>query len=100
MLRDDLERLLEDVTLLTIGFAIALGWSLFQFARGVATFVDGLTTHLPPNDEGGFSFGSVGGGMTWQVGHHIVSLDGMLTGLIELLLVLAVAVYVRARITD
>jgi hypothetical protein len=101
-MREELDRLLEDITLLTIAFAIALGWSLFQLAHGVATFLDGLTIHLPdPNGDSGFS-GPVnsGGGLSWIVGRHVISLDGMVVGLIELALVLAVATFVRSRIDD
>jgi hypothetical protein len=100
-LRDELDRLLEDTTMLTVAFAIALGWSVYELARGVATFVDGLTLHLPAPDANGFGagFGS-SGGLSWVVGRHVISLDGMLIGLLQLVLVLAVAAYVRARISD
>jgi len=104
-MREELDRLLEDVTLLTIAFAIALGWSLYQLAHGVAMFIDGLTLHLPAPDEnnglGNLFSGPVnGGGLSWVVGRRIISLDGMLIGLIELALVLAVAAFVRSRIDD
>jgi hypothetical protein len=100
VLRDELERLLEDLSLLTIAFAIALGWSLFQLAHGVANFVDGLTTHLSSNDGGGFTAYEAGGGLTWEVGHHIVTLDGVLFGLLELAFVLAIAAFVRSKLRD
>lgn len=86
-----LDDVLRDATVTGLAFAIAIGWSLFRVAQGVATFVEGLSTHA--------SFGGevAGGAMTWTVGHHFVSLDGIVTGLIELAVVLAVAAIVRSR---
>jgi hypothetical protein len=91
--RDDLEGILRDATLTVIAFAIALGWSLYQLAHGIAVFVDGLLTHLPVGD--GQYFGSGAGGLTWVVGRRLVTLDQMAVGLIELALVLAAAAFVR-----
>ncbi len=97
-MRDDLDRLLGDVTLTTVAFAIALGWSLYQLAHGIATFVDGLMTHLSRADASEYSAALVpGGGLYWVVGRRIVALDGVLVGLVELLVVLATAVFVRSR---
>ena len=96
-MREELDKLLEDLTLLTIAFAIALGWSLFQVAHGVATFIDGLTVHLPTSTDGAPFFGQ-GSGLTWVVDRRIVTLDGLLTGLVELASVLLVAVFVRSRL--
>jgi hypothetical protein len=96
-MRDELDKLLEDVTLLTIAFAIALGWSLFQVARGVAAFIDGLVIHLPGGQDGGIPYFGQGTGLTWVVRHHLVTLDGILTGIVELAIVLAVAAFVRTR---
>ena len=53
-MQDELVRFLRDATLLTLAFAIAIGWSLFQFAHGVATFLDALTAHLPPEGNNRF----------------------------------------------
>jgi hypothetical protein len=102
VLRDELDRLLEDVTLLTIGFAIALGWSLYSLAHGVAICIDELTVHYPPNDAtSGFpSGGNANGGLSWDVGRHVITLDPILVGLLQLTFVLAVAVYVRSRMRD
>lgn len=97
-MKDELDGLLEDVRLFTIAFAIALGWSLFQLAHGVATFIDGLLIHLPQGSPGSGSFFGQGSGLTWSVGRRIVTLDGILMGLVELALVLLVAVLVRSRV--
>ena len=97
-MQDELARLLRDATLLTLATAIAIGWSLFQFARGVATFLDALTTHLPPQISGRFiPYSNEGVGLTWVVGGRVISLDGMFIGLVEVATVLLVAVVVRRR---
>jgi hypothetical protein len=97
-MQDELVRFLRDATLLTLAFAIAIGWSLFQFAHGVATFLDALTAHLPPEGNNRFvPFYNEGGGLTWVVGRRVISLDGMFIGLMEVAVVLLVAVIVRRR---
>jgi hypothetical protein len=95
-MRDDLERLFDDLTLGTLVFGIAIGWSLYSVAHGFAVLIDGLTTHLSSR-EGPFSETVAGGGLSWSVGHHIVTLDALLIGLVELAVVVAAAVYLRAR---
>jgi hypothetical protein len=95
-MREDLERLLRDTTLTTLALAIAVGWSLFQVCHGTATLVDGLTTHV--NNAGTDGFAINGYGMTWAVGHRLLSLDSLVVGLVELAVALAVAVFVRRRI--
>jgi len=97
-MRADLERLLDDITLMTLAFAIAVGWSLFQFAHGLAVFVDGLLTHVPAGEPGGFSFST--SGLQWFVGHRYVDLDPLFTGAVELAVTLAVAVFVARRTSD
>ena len=94
-MRDELEALLRDATVTVIAFAIALGWSLYQLVHGVATFVDALTTHVPNGDIPYYP--STGAGLTWVIHRRIVSLDGIVMGLIEVALVLAVAAFVRRR---
>src|SRR6478736_128361 len=98
-MRDELDRLLREATLFTLAFAIAIGWSLYQFAHGVATFLDALITHLPPGSANNrfIPFYGDGGGLTWIVGRHVVTLDGMFFGLVGLAVVLLVAVTFRRR---
>ena len=99
-MQDELGRLLRDATLLTLAFAIAIGWSLFQFARGVAIFLDALTTHLPPGTNSRFvPLYNEGSGLTWIVGRRVISLDGMFIGLVEVAVVVLVAVIVRRRMS-
>jgi hypothetical protein len=90
---DAVEEVLADVKLTTLAFAIAIGWSVYQVAYGVAQLVDGLLAHLPSDGSG---FGPQGA-LTWVVGHHIVSLDSLLVGVLELTTALAVAAFVRRR---
>jgi hypothetical protein len=92
----DIDDVLRDGALMRLAFAIALGWALYQLAHGLALFVDGLFTHLP-DVPGGYS-GAFGGGLVWIVGHHIVRLDGILTGLIDLACVLGITALLRRRI--
>jgi hypothetical protein len=95
-MREDFEKLIQDTTLGTLAFGIAIGWSLFSVAHGLAIFVDGLTTHLS-SQEGPFSQTVSGGGLTWVVGHHILTLDPLVVGLVELTLVVTAAAYLKRR---
>jgi len=84
----ELDRLLRDVTLMTLAFAIALGWSLFQFAQGVENLIIGAI-HKSDNSPGGLSF---------MLGKHAFYFDPILAGLIEVAVVVAVILLVRRRI--
>ena len=98
-MREDLDRILQDATLVTIAFAIAIGWSLYQLAHGIAFFIDGLTVHLPAASPNGLiPYSSESGGLTWIVGRRYIALDGIVIGLLELGVVLLVAVAVRRRV--
>ena len=93
-MRDEIEGILRDLTLTGIAFAIAIGWSLYQLAHGIAVFVDGLLTRVPSSQ--GTYFGG-GQGLTLVVRHRLVTLDGIVIGVIELAVVLAAAAFVRRR---
>jgi hypothetical protein len=84
MLRQDFERLGRDTTLTTLGFAIALGWSLFQVASGLGYLI---TTALQRFDNVG---DGLVGGLTWGIGNRILAFGPLLQGLIEFGAVLAV----------
>jgi hypothetical protein len=88
--RSDLRALLENVSLTTIGLGVAFGYALVSFATGVGQFVDGLLTHTSSSDDGDY-----GQALTWRVGHRVLSLDTTLIGAVEIVVVLAVAYYVR-----
>ena len=96
---EDLDRILQDATLVTIAFGIAIGWSLYQLVHGIAFFIDGLTVNLPSSSPNGLiPYSTQSGGLTWVVGHRIIALDGIVIGLIELGAVLLVAMAVRRRV--
>ena len=94
----NLAGVLRDVPLTTLAFAIALGWSLYQTALGVATFIEGVTVHVHAQDFGftGYAaFPQEGLDLTWVWGHHAFGFGQFVLGLIELGTVLLVAMLVR-----
>jgi hypothetical protein len=93
---DELDELIRDATLTTLLLAIAIGWSLYQFAHGVGTLIDGLLTRLPPGVSS-FSGPISGGALTWVVGHRVVSLDAVLIGATELAVTVTAGVLIRRR---
>jgi hypothetical protein len=50
-MRNALERLLGDLTLVTLALAIALGWALFQVGEGIADLVSNLLTDWPESSD-------------------------------------------------
>ena len=95
MLRDvrrDVEKLLRDTTLTTLAFAIALGWSLFQVAEGVATLIAAALERVGPAEFGR------DGMLSWHVAERVFIFGPLVVGLIELGVVLAaIALLRRAR---
>jgi len=83
---------LRETTLATVAFAIALGWSLYQVASGMASLIV-----LALQDSGGADFEIQRPGIGWTWGGHIFNFQGLLQGLIELVVVLAVALLIRRR---
>lgn len=92
--QEALDRLLREAMLVTIALGIGLGWSLFQVAQGVATSVSGLLTKYPASELAGYSNSQP---LTWIVHGRVLTFASLLTGLIELAVVLAVAVYLTSR---
>jgi hypothetical protein len=89
---------LRDVQLGTIALAIALGWSLYQTALGVATLVE---TYIASGTGGWTGYVSAQGiGLTWVWHHHVFTFGQLVLGLIELGTVLLVAAYVRRDSRD
>jgi hypothetical protein len=90
-MREHLDRLLAQTTLVTLALAIAVGWSLFQVAKGVADLVNGLLTKYPED-----SFGVVVRGQpaTWVVGERVLTFTTLIEGVVELAVVLVVAVLI------
>lgn len=92
----DLAGVIRDVQLTTLAFAIALGWSLYQTALGLATFIEGLSVReSSPFGSGFVGLPQEGFGLTWFWHHHLFDFGQFVLGLIELGTVLLVAVLVR-----
>jgi hypothetical protein len=85
--RSEFDHLLRDVTLTTLAFAIALGWSLFQAANGLGILIVGA---LQRTD-------GPGPGLSFALGRHLFVFEQLLVGLVELGAVLAVVLLVRRR---
>jgi hypothetical protein len=93
--RDALDGLIRDATLVTIALGIAFGWALFQVAEGVSTLVATLLTRYP---EPGELFDLTRDQpLSWDVGGRVVTLWPLVEGLIQLAVVLGVAVVLRRR---
>jgi hypothetical protein len=93
-MRRALDSLLRDLTLVSIALAIALGWSLFQLASGVS---DLITLFFVNYDaENAAAFGS-SQPLTWTVGDRVLSFYPLLRGAVQLVVVLAVALFIRSR---
>jgi len=97
--KDVVDRLLRDATLVTVALGIALGWTLFQVARGGNDLVMGLLTSYPSQSDLGLYTRSQP--LTWFVGRRILTFASLLTGLIELAVVVAAALLItrHRRIT-
>jgi hypothetical protein len=97
MVRDELAGLLRDRPLTTLALGIAAGYALLDVGRGVDGLVEGLVTHQShPDVPFDLTSGSPGG-LSWAVGHRVLTFDKLLLGLIELAVVVAVALLVRRR---
>lgn len=90
-MRDGLERLLREATILTVALGIALGWALYQVAEGVSHLVAALLTDVE------FAGNPIGTALTWGIGDRVLSLGPLVYGLIELAVVLLVAALVLRR---
>jgi hypothetical protein len=95
-MRDALEGLLRDLTLVTLMLAIALGWALFQVGEGVAELVSNLLIDWPRSSDA-LSAIPYTQPLTWIVGGRVITLGPLLEGAIEFVVVLAVAVFIHSR---
>ena len=86
--RGELERLMRDATLITLVFAIAIGWSLYQVASALGYFFVTIFQKADNTPDTAFSF---------TLGSHVLYFDPLVESLIALAFLLAVAVYVRNR---
>jgi hypothetical protein len=92
---DQLKALLRDATLVRLALAIALGWSLFQVAKGVADVVSGLLTSYPSATD--YRVAVRGQPLTWIVGDRVLSFWTLLIGVIEFAVVVGAALLARAK---
>ena len=97
-MRADLRRLVQDAWLVTIGLALALGWALTDLVRGIGSFVDHLMLHVPTGNGLNSAYTQIyapgGNALTWVVHGHVVTVDGIVVGLIEVAAALMVAILV------
>jgi len=93
-MRETVERLLRDATLVTLALALALGWTLVLVGQGLAETVTTLLTHYPPGDLHGLPEGRP---LTWIVGSRILTVSSLVSGLIAFGLAFAVAIAVDRR---
>jgi hypothetical protein len=100
--RESLDRLLRDLTLVALALAIALGWSLIQVAEGVAALVSGLLYEIgeedpAPNFLAPFALTEWGGILTWNVGGRVLTFGSLVSGLVQLGVVLVAAAFIYGR---
>jgi hypothetical protein len=94
-LREALDRLLRDVTLVTLALAIAIGWSLFQVAAGFGELVSTLLVDYPDTAE--ITAAQLSEPLTWDVGGRILTLGPLLRGTVELAVALFIALLIRRQ---
>ena len=87
-MRDSLDDLLRQVTLLTLAAAIALGYAVLSLAQGIGALVVSVFT------EHEDQFSSGGGPMSLDVGGRTLEFAQLTIGVIEVAVVLAAILYV------
>ena len=96
-MRASLDRLLRDITLITLALAIALGWALFQVAEAIAQLVAGLLYEIEGDNDSFFFPSRYTTVLVWDVGGRVLMLGPLVVGLIELGVVLVVGLFVYRR---
>jgi hypothetical protein len=101
-MRESLDRLLRDLTVVTLTLAIALAWSLIQVAEGIAALISGLFYEIgdegsAPNFFAPYALTEWGGVLTWEVSGRVLTLGSLVAGLVQLGVVLVVAALVYRR---
>jgi hypothetical protein len=92
--------LLRDFDVMTIAFAIPIGWALYQVAHGVSQLVAAAVTDYPPGLLSSSSGLTYFGPLAWSVGGRVLNLGPIVFELIELAVVLSIAAFVHARFSD
>ena len=88
-MREHIDRLLAQTSIVTLALGVAIGWSLFQVANGVADLVQGLLTKFP-SGSGLLAYHS-SQPATWIVRGRVLTFTTLITGVVELAVVLLVA---------
>ena len=96
-MREHIDRLLAQTSLVTLALGVAIGWSLFQVAKGVADLVEGLLTKYPSGSQV-LAFQNAQAA-TWIVGRRVLTFTTLITGAVELAVVLVVSALIARRKT-
>jgi hypothetical protein len=94
-MREHIDRLLAQTSIVTLALGVAIGWSLFQVARGVADLVQGLLTKYP-SGSGLFAY-HASQPATWIVHGRVLTLTTLISGMVELAVVLVAAALIARR---
>jgi hypothetical protein len=94
-MREEIDRLLAQTTMITLALGIALGWSIFQVAKGIADVVNGLLTDYPRGAD--IRLAAESQSATWIVGDRVLTLTSLIAGFVELGVVLIVAALILRR---
>ena len=94
-MREHIDRLLAQTSITTLALGVAIGWSLFQVAKGVADLVEGLLTKYPSGSQLiAYQDSQVA---TWIVRGRVLTFTTLISGTVELALVLLVAALIAHR---
>jgi hypothetical protein len=94
-MREHIDRLLAQSSIITLALGVAIGWSLFQVAKGVADLVEGLLTKYPSGSQ--YIVYQNGQAATWIVGRRVLTFTTLISGTVELAVVLLVAALIAHR---
>jgi len=86
--RREVDQLLRDVTLVTLVFAIAIGWALYQVGSALGYFFITIFQKAENTPDTAFSF---------SVGSHVFYFDPLIESLIAFAFLFVVALLVRRR---
>lgn len=94
-MREHIDRLLAQSSIVKLALGVAIGWSLFQVAKGVADLVNGLLTKYPSGSQ--FSAYQNSQAVTWIVGRRVLTFTTLISGMVELAVMLLVAAWIVRR---
>jgi large-conductance mechanosensitive channel len=94
-----LNGLLRDADVMTLAFAIALGWALYQVAHGFSQLLSALTSPSARGMADDYGVAYVGP-LMWTIGDRVLYLGPLVFGLVEFVLIALVAALLHARFLD